>query len=59
MVLVFISDPPYKVNITIFRCITGEIYGDNYDLWLPGGALGFVLNSGRIAVDNVLKYVGK
>lgn len=39
--------------------VAGGMYGDSYDLRLPGGALGFALNSGRIAGENVLKYIGK
>jgi fumarate reductase flavoprotein subunit len=37
----------------------GGLYGDTYNLFLPGGSLGFALNSGRIAGENALKYVGK
>jgi fumarate reductase flavoprotein subunit len=37
----------------------GGMYADSYDLWIPGGALGFALNSGRIAGKNVLKYIRK
>ncbi len=33
------------------------LYGDTYDLWLPATALGFAINSGRIAVENALKYI--
>lgn len=37
------------------------IYGDtpDYNFKLPGGALGFALNSGRIAGENAAKYIGK
>jgi hypothetical protein len=59
MVQVFIFDPPSNIDITIFRCIASGMYGDSYDLWLPSKALGFALNSGHIAGDNVLKYIGK
>lgn len=37
----------------------GGMYGDSYDLKIPGGTLGFAVNSGRIAGKNVLKYIGK
>jgi fumarate reductase flavoprotein subunit len=37
----------------------GGMYGDSYDLFSSGGSLGFAVNSGRIAGDNALKYVGK
>lgn len=37
----------------------GGMYGDSYDLWSTGGALGFAINSGRIAGENVLRYIGK
>ena len=36
---------------------TGGLYGDTYNLFLPGGSLGFALNSGRIAAENALKYI--
>ena len=35
------------------------LYGDSYDLWVPGTAFGFALNSGRMAAENALKYIGK
>ncbi len=35
----------------------GGMYGDSYDVWLPGGSLGFALNSGRIAGENALRYI--
>jgi fumarate reductase flavoprotein subunit len=38
---------------------TGGLYGDTYNMFLPGGSLGFALNSGRIAGENALRYVGK
>jgi fumarate reductase flavoprotein subunit len=37
----------------------GGLWGDTEDLLLPGEALGFALNSGRIAGKNALEYIGK
>jgi fumarate reductase flavoprotein subunit len=37
----------------------GGVYGDSYDVYATGGALGFAFNSGRIAGRNALKYIGK
>lgn len=38
----------------------GGFYGDSYDMVnTTGGALGFAINTGRIAGENVLKYIGK
>ncbi len=37
----------------------GGMYGDSYDLKIPGGTLGFAVNSGRIAGENALKHIGK
>ncbi len=37
----------------------GGLYGDSYDLVTPGTTLGFAVNSGRIAGESVLKYIGK
>jgi len=37
----------------------GGMYGDSYDLIATGSTLGFAVNSGRIAGENALKYVGK
>lgn len=37
----------------------GGMYGDSYDLVSSGGTMGFAVNSGRIAGDNAIKYVGK
>jgi fumarate reductase flavoprotein subunit len=34
----------------------GGIFVDSYDLWIPGGALGFALNSGRIAGRYAARY---
>ena len=34
------------------------LYGDTYDLWLPATAFGFAINSGRIAAENALNYIG-
>jgi fumarate reductase flavoprotein subunit len=38
---------------------TGGLYGDTYNMFLPGGSLGFALNSGRIAGENALRYAGR
>ncbi|MFC1819642.1 FAD-dependent oxidoreductase [Thermodesulfobacteriota bacterium] len=35
------------------------MYIGSYDLWIPGGALGFALNSGRIAGENSADYSHK
>ena len=35
------------------------MYGDSYDLIVPGSTLGFAVNSGRIAGENALRYMGK
>jgi fumarate reductase flavoprotein subunit len=35
------------------------LYGDTYDLWLPATAFGFAMNSGRIAAENALQYIGR
>jgi fumarate reductase flavoprotein subunit len=35
------------------------MYGDSYDLMATGSTLGFAVNSGRIAGENALKYIGK
>jgi fumarate reductase flavoprotein subunit len=37
----------------------GGVYGDSYDVYATGGALGFAFNSGRIAGRNALKYIKK
>jgi fumarate reductase flavoprotein subunit len=37
----------------------GGLYGDTYDLMMAGSTLGFALNSGRMAAENALKYIGK
>jgi len=34
------------------------IYGDSYVFVLPGNSLGFAVNSGRIAGDHALRYMG-
>jgi fumarate reductase flavoprotein subunit len=34
------------------------MYGDSYNIYLSGGTLGFAVNSGRIAGENALKYIG-
>jgi fumarate reductase flavoprotein subunit len=35
------------------------MYGDTYDLYTSGGTLGFAVNSGRIAGENAVVYMGK
>ena len=35
------------------------LYGDTYDASAAGTTLGFAINSGRIAGENALKYIGK
>lgn len=37
----------------------GGMYGDSYDLIFPGSTLGFAVNSGRLAGENAVKYIGK
>jgi fumarate reductase flavoprotein subunit len=37
----------------------GGMYVWNYDIFNPGSALGFAVNSGRIAAENSLQYIGK
>ncbi|NIM13271.1 MAG: FAD-dependent oxidoreductase [Candidatus Aminicenantes bacterium] len=37
----------------------GGMYGLAYDIFTSGGALGFAINSGRIAGENSLAYIGK
>ncbi len=37
----------------------GGLYGDSYDVVLAGSTLGFAVNTGRIAGENALKYIGK
>lgn len=37
----------------------GGMYGWDYDIHTTGGALGFAVNSGRIAAENGLKHIGK
>ena len=37
----------------------GGLYGDTYDASAAGTALGFAVNSGRMAGENALKYIGK
>ena len=36
----------------------GGLYGDSYDVFATGGALGFAFNSGRIGARNALEYIG-
>lgn len=35
------------------------MFGDSYNIYLSGGTLGFAVNSGRIAGENALEFVGK
>lgn len=37
----------------------GGLYGESYEVITTGGSLGFAVNSGRIAGENALEYVGK
>jgi len=37
----------------------GGLYGETYEVLTTGGSLGFAVNSGRIAGENALKYIGK
>lgn len=37
----------------------GGMYGDSYDVVLSGSTLGFAVNSGRIAGENAVKYIGR
>lgn len=37
----------------------GGMYAWEYEVFTTGGALGFAVNSGRIAGENCLKYLGK
>ena len=37
----------------------GGMYGDSYNLIVPGSTLGFAVNSERIAGENALKYIAK
>lgn len=37
----------------------GGLYGWDYNVFTTGGALGFAVNSGRIAAENSLKYIKK
>lgn len=37
----------------------GGMYGVGYDIFTSGGALGFAVNSGRIAGENTLEYLGE
>ena len=36
----------------------GGVYGDSYDVYATGGALGFAFNSGRIVTRNALTRIG-
>jgi hypothetical protein len=37
----------------------GGLYGESYDVFATGGALGFAFNSGRIGARNALEFIGK
>lgn len=37
----------------------GGMYGDSYDLTIPGGTIGFAVNFGRIAGENAAEYIAK
>lgn len=37
----------------------GGMYGDSYDLTIPGGTIGFAVNFGRIAGENAAKFISK
>jgi fumarate reductase flavoprotein subunit len=36
-----------------------DMYVDSYNSYLSSGTLGFAVNSGRIAGENALRYIGK
>ena len=38
---------------------SNKLFGDSYDVRLPGTAMGFAVNSGRIAAENALQYIHK
>jgi fumarate reductase flavoprotein subunit len=38
---------------------SNALYGDSYDLWLPGTGFGFAFVSAHIAGESVLKYLGE
>ena len=40
------------------NCASG-LYGEDYEVFSSGGALGFAIGSGRIAGESVLKYLGR
>jgi len=40
-------------------CCAGGLLGDTYEVSTTGGSLGFAVNSGRMAGENALKYLGK
>jgi len=40
-------------------CCAGGLLGDTYEVSTTGGSLGFAVNSGRIAGENALRYLGK
>ena len=37
----------------------GGLYGDSYNLYSSGGTMGFAINSGRMAGENALMFIGK
>lgn len=36
---------------------SAALYGDSYDLYIPATALGYAVNSGRIAAENAVSYI--
>ncbi len=40
-------------------CSAGGLVGETYPLDTTGGSLGFAVNSGRMAGENILTYIGK
>lgn len=37
----------------------GGMYGDSYDLTIPGGTIGFAVNSGRTAGENAVQFISR
>jgi fumarate reductase flavoprotein subunit len=40
-------------------CCAGGLLGDTYEVSTTGGSLSFAINSGRMAGENALQYLGK
>ena len=40
-------------------CSAGGILGDTYEVSTTGGSLSFAVNTGRMAGESVLQYLGK